>query len=333
VTYTPTAVGTGHHTITAAYAGDTNNTPSSGSSIVDVTLTSSQTSVSLNPSSVMVGGISQVSVTVAGISPTGTVTFTANPASSGSFNANSCNLVAGTCSVSFTSSAMGQISITGSYSGDTNNKPSSANAVLNIALLQTQKSTLAQSIKGLETGITNTNTIKNLDRAALHVQKSAGNELWNPDMTTLDLKHGNKVFNQEADAVNVLLNLIGVTTSLDSDEHDSGDDDTQDQDQNSLTTPALPSSTITAINGMINQLETVDKTLTSSQIAAASAHLAYLQSHGATAAKIQKVQQDITSANAALANAQSDLAAGKLHRAIYDYRLAWSFATDGVQIN
>src|SRR6185437_9356593 len=104
--------------ISTSYSGDANNLQSSGSSTLTVTQTTSSESISLNPSSVTVGHLSTVSVSVTGVSPTGTVSFSAP---SGTLSANSCTLNNGACSVSFTSSVAGSVSISTSYSGDANN--------------------------------------------------------------------------------------------------------------------------------------------------------------------------------------------------------------------
>src|SRR6185312_13921507 len=139
VTYTPSAVGTGSHKVTATYSGDTNNVASSGNAILGVTQTTSSEIISLNPSSVVVGHASQVSVTINGVSPTGTVSFSA-PSGTGTLSSNSCTLNTAQCSVSFTPTQAGSIQITADYSGDTNNQPKSQNA--NLAVSQATTTTV-----------------------------------------------------------------------------------------------------------------------------------------------------------------------------------------------
>lgn len=195
-----------------------------------------------------------------------------------------------------------------------------------MVLLKNQKNSIASDIKNLESGITDSSINKKLDRAALHVQKSASNNLWNNDQNTLDSKKGKKVFNQEAKSVNILLNLQQKTTSLDTNLQDSSDDDANDQDLSSITTSTLPTSVVTSINVIINKLVSIDGNLAQTQIATANAHLAYLQSHNADPAKIQQVQQNISNANSFIQKAQSDSASGNFHRAIFEYREAWAAA-------
>jgi YVTN family beta-propeller protein len=333
VQYTPSTVGTGSHKITASYAGDSNNQPSSSHAVLTVAQFITTTTISLNPSSVAAGGTTTVSVTVTGLLPSGSVSFSA-PAGAGTFSVNSCSLTNSACSVQFTSSfTPGQVSISASYSGNPNNKQSSSSAVLTVGSLETQKSGIASSIKGLESGITDMSVNKKLDRAALHVEKSAANNLWNVDATTLDTKKGKKVFDQEAKAVNVLLNLLKTPTSNDDDMKNTQDGDTNDEDLASVTTSTLPTGVANSIRGIINSLETIDGTLAQQQIISANARLADLQSHHASSNKITQVQQDIAQANSFVQKAQSDLANGNFHRAIFDYREAWAAATQAIGIN
>jgi hypothetical protein len=129
VTYTPSTTNTA--TITATYSGDTNNVGSSGNTLLSVGPVASQTTVSCT--SVVIGSSSTCTASVSGFSPTGTVTFTSNDPSA-SFNpSNQCTLSpSGSCSVSYTPSVAGSVTITASYSGDLNNNPSSGNTNLNV---------------------------------------------------------------------------------------------------------------------------------------------------------------------------------------------------------
>jgi hypothetical protein len=155
---------------------------------------------------------------------------------------------------------------------------------------------------------------------ALHVQKSVSNDLWNDDITTLDIKKGKKVFDQEAKSVNLLLNLLKTPTSNDDDMKNPEDDDTNDEDLVSVTTSALPTGTVNSIRVIIHSLVSIDGTLAQGQISSANAHLADLQSHHASSAKIKQVQQGISCANSFVQKAQSDIVNGNFHRAIFDYR-------------
>src|SRR2546427_443971 len=125
VTYTPSAVNTGTHTITASYNGDATHAISSGNTGVTVTANkrTTSTSISCTPSSVSVDSSTTCTATVANGSganiPTGTVSWTSD--GTGSFSAASCTLDAtGKCTVNYTPTAVGTGThkITGSYGGD-----------------------------------------------------------------------------------------------------------------------------------------------------------------------------------------------------------------------
>jgi ELWxxDGT repeat protein len=134
--YTPAAVGSGTHTITASYHGDASDAASSGQSTVIVPgggggggPRPTSTSVSCAPASVSVGSSSGCGATVtdtgngSAIAPTGTVSFSTD--SHGTFSNSSCALVrvnamtAG-CVVGYTPTAVdsGVHAITAAYGGD-----------------------------------------------------------------------------------------------------------------------------------------------------------------------------------------------------------------------
>src|SRR5438876_4410803 len=93
----------------------------------------SATVVSCSPSSVIVNQASTCTATVSDTStvspiiPTGTVTF-AETGPSGSFSSTSCSLSAGSCSVTFTPSAIGNALVTGTYGGDSSHGGSTSAA-------------------------------------------------------------------------------------------------------------------------------------------------------------------------------------------------------------
>jgi hypothetical protein len=141
-TYTPSAVGTGTHTISASYPGDGNYVKSLGSSPLTVTTRTTTTTVECNPASVATGVASTCTATVTDTNagtvstPTGTVGFSSNGA--GSFSATSCTLAAGatagtaSCSVTYTPSATGTQTITGAYGGDTTHASSTNGTALTV---------------------------------------------------------------------------------------------------------------------------------------------------------------------------------------------------------
>src|SRR2546428_6424592 len=122
----------GTATVTGNYAGDTVHATSSGTSgTISVTLRTTQTIVVCSPSSPLVGQATTCTAFVkdtsgAGTSgPTGSVTFTVTPSNGGTFAApNPCtlatpNATTSSCSVTYTPSAAGVQTITGTYGGST----------------------------------------------------------------------------------------------------------------------------------------------------------------------------------------------------------------------
>jgi hypothetical protein len=85
----------------------------------------SSTVVTCTPDALQIGQASTCAAVVTGSSPTGSVNFTAE--GPGVLSAASCALSAGSCSVTYTPSGLGDAthSVTGAYQGDANNAPSS----------------------------------------------------------------------------------------------------------------------------------------------------------------------------------------------------------------
>jgi len=141
-TYTPSAVGTGTHTISASYPGDGNYVKSSGGSPLTVTTRTTTTTIECNPASVASGVSSSCKATVTDTNagtvstPTGTVGFSSNGA--GAFSpAASCTLAAvstgiASCTVTYTPSAKGTQTITGGYAGDATHAISSGETPLTV---------------------------------------------------------------------------------------------------------------------------------------------------------------------------------------------------------
>src|SRR5438093_1959537 len=133
VNYTPTAFGTGTHTITASYAGDTAHQTSSGSAIVTVNLRTTTTTVACTPTTVVINQGTSCAATVADTSPgttttpSGTLAFTPGGA---------CTLtgtgISATCSVSITPTVAGSLSVSASYPGDTTHAPSTDSTTVTV---------------------------------------------------------------------------------------------------------------------------------------------------------------------------------------------------------
>jgi hypothetical protein len=91
----------------------------------------SSTLVSCSPNLVSVGGNVTCTATVQGSDPTGTVTWSTS-SSTGNFSQSICTLSNGTCSTTYIDNLAGSETIAASYSGDSNNMPSSGSATLTV---------------------------------------------------------------------------------------------------------------------------------------------------------------------------------------------------------
>ncbi len=143
VTYTPKAVGSGIHDLTASYNGDNTDSPSDAPTAVKIDLRSTHTSLDCEPTKVHVGQPATCTATVtdtdSGImtTPTGTVTFSSDTL--GKFYGNPCTLSAlsnatSSCAVTYTPSScpLGVADISASYSGDSSHA-GNAPATFNLA--------------------------------------------------------------------------------------------------------------------------------------------------------------------------------------------------------
>lgn len=126
VRYTPLAAGL--VAMSASYGGNTKNQASSGTFSLNVLRAASKTTLSCSQSSVMAGSSKNIKCTarVIGYSPTGTVTWSQSGTGSVQFSSSICTLFKGTCSITVTGASAGTVTIQASYSGDSNNLPSSA---------------------------------------------------------------------------------------------------------------------------------------------------------------------------------------------------------------
>lgn len=124
VAYTPSAVGSGTHQLTASYIGDDTHARSGATDAVGVTLRSTGTSFDCSPREVAEHSPTACTVTVSDsgtgnqTTPTGAVSFSSN--GRGSFSIASCVLSNGSCEVTYTPSAVGtgRAVLTASYGGD-----------------------------------------------------------------------------------------------------------------------------------------------------------------------------------------------------------------------
>src|SRR5436309_2901961 len=147
VTYTPSAVETGSHTITASYAGDSAHSTSSGTFALTVAKHPTATGLVCDPSVPVSSAANCMATVTDSVAtapfPTGLVNFFADGAAT-SFA--SCSLsgsgVTQSCSVSYTPTTAGAHSIVAKYAGDSahadSTSPPAAVAVLAVAALRSE---------------------------------------------------------------------------------------------------------------------------------------------------------------------------------------------------
>ncbi len=101
------------------------------------TLATSSTAVRCSPNPVTLGSSVTCTATVSGSNPTGTVTWSTS-SSTGTFSgSNPSTLSSGSCTITYTDTSAGSVTITASYSGDSNNAPSSDKATLSVGIWTT----------------------------------------------------------------------------------------------------------------------------------------------------------------------------------------------------
>lgn len=142
MTYTPSAIGAGPHTLTAGYGGDRTHVLSSGQMLV-VVGRSTSTTVTCTPGSIVLGQHGLCTATVTDIdtnststmTPTGTITFATNKP--GIFDATTCGLSGeggayASCQVDYTPTVVGggRDTITATYGGDSSHTGSTGQTVL-----------------------------------------------------------------------------------------------------------------------------------------------------------------------------------------------------------
>lgn len=135
--------------ITATYNGDSNHATSTGASSVTATQRASSTTVTCTPNpdantamAVCTATVADATATGSKITPGGTVTFSLSSSVYGSLSPTSCSLSSGACSVNFTpSGTLGAVTVTATYSGDTDHTPSSGSTTLTITTPGTAVST------------------------------------------------------------------------------------------------------------------------------------------------------------------------------------------------
>ena len=181
VTYTPSAVGTGTHTIRASYGGSDVHLTSADTTGDDITVTrrSTSTVVSCTPNPVTVPQSTTCKATVSDIEadgtkawPQGTVSF-GNGGGSGTFASNPCNLTqvgtttTSSCTVTYTTSGAdsGTHTIKGMYSGSSVHATSEGTFGLTVNKRQTQTTIVCGAPAQIGSTVTCTATVEDKDLA------------------------------------------------------------------------------------------------------------------------------------------------------------------------
>ena len=163
IIYTPPSVAN-PVTITATYSGDGGHLGSSGTSTLTVSLRTTSTIVSPNPSTAIIGNTITYTATVADISsgsastPTGTASWSDGSAGGSFSNSGSCTLLSGTCTTVYTlPSTPGSVTITATYGGDPTHAGSSGTSSLTVLTPAQATQNLIKLVNSLNLphGITN----------------------------------------------------------------------------------------------------------------------------------------------------------------------------------
>jgi RHS repeat-associated protein len=125
-TFSSAALTTGSHTITASYAGDTNNAASSSAALMQtISAAASTTTLSVTPNPALAAQSVTLLASVTGANPSGSVTFTDAGATLGTASIN-----AGAASFSLNGLPQGAHTLAASYSGDAANAPGTSEPVI-----------------------------------------------------------------------------------------------------------------------------------------------------------------------------------------------------------
>jgi hypothetical protein len=143
-TFTTTSLPAGVYSISAVYAGDTNDGSSTSSAVsLTVSLGTSATALTVSPNPALVQSpiTFTAKVTSNGAVPTGSVNFLVNGIAAGS-----ALLAGGTATYTTSALAAGAYSITASYAGDSANSPSTSNSVSETVTLIPTTTSLGSSV-------------------------------------------------------------------------------------------------------------------------------------------------------------------------------------------
>jgi hypothetical protein len=115
----------GTFSITATYAGDTNNTSSTSNALpLSIALVQSTTSLAVSATNANLNQQLNLTATVTGVNPTGSVTF-----ASGTTTLGTATVSNGTATLPFSFTAAGTYAVVANYAGDSANLASTSNSV------------------------------------------------------------------------------------------------------------------------------------------------------------------------------------------------------------
>ena len=133
--FTTSALGVGTHSITAQYAGDTDNTPATSPVLVQTVNRNASTTTIAPPAAIRLGQSATIMATVAPVSPpgAGTPSGTITVQVPGTGAAGTCTIVLPSTSCTLTpAGAYGPLTLSASYSGDANFNASTATQTLQV---------------------------------------------------------------------------------------------------------------------------------------------------------------------------------------------------------
>jgi hypothetical protein len=142
-TFTIFFLSVGAHSITATYNGDRDNAPSTSAPLTQVVVgqTPTTTTLTSSPNPSTLGQAVTFTATVTGTSPTGTVTFK-DGANTATVTLNS----SGQATLTTSALSLGRHSITATYNGDANNKPSTSAPLIQVVNPVASSTTLQSSV-------------------------------------------------------------------------------------------------------------------------------------------------------------------------------------------
>ncbi|MGA2664097.1 MAG: hypothetical protein ABSF83_04060 [Nitrososphaerales archaeon] len=203
--------------------------------------------VTCGPPSVAVGAPTRCTATVKGLSPTGTVTWKSN--ATGTFSQQgSCTLSAGSCSISYTPSAVAtRLSITANYTGDSENPSALGNSTISVEkVVSTTSVACSQSHPASGSQVTCTATVAGDSPAGNVTWASSGVNDFSPASTCTLVAGSCSVDYTPSSA----LSSITIAATYSGDANNTGSSSTSTLSVSSSTTSSS-STTTTSASGVV----------------------------------------------------------------------------------